>query len=60
MNYTQLEINNIIATSGNFTNIVCTTGNIDSTLTIGNTTLTTSDILNIINSTNLYLWSNFR
>lgn len=57
---TQIEVDNIIASSGNFTNLVCSTGTINSTITIGNTTLTTTDILNIINSTNLYLWSNFR
>lgn len=46
-----LSINgSVIANSGNFTN----------NLTVGTTNLTINDMLNIINSTNIYLWSNFR
>lgn len=40
--------------------ITVPTGNISQTLIVGNNTLTSTDILNMINSTNLYLWSNFR
>ena len=40
----------LTATSGNFTN----------NLQIGSNNLTTSNTLNIINSANFYLWSNFR
>jgi len=40
----------LTSTSGNFTN----------NLQIGSNNLTTSNTLNIINSANFYLWSNFR
>lgn len=40
--------------------ITVPTGNISQTLIVGNNTLTSTDTLNIINSANLYLWSNFR
>jgi hypothetical protein len=40
--------------------ITAPTGNFTSNLQLGSTNLTTNDMLNIINSTNLYLWSNFR
>lgn len=40
----------LIATSGNFTN----------NLAIGSNNLTPTNTLNIINSANFYLWSNFR
>jgi hypothetical protein len=35
-------------------------GNFTSSVQIGTNNLTTTNTLNIINSTNLYLWSNFR
>lgn len=40
--------------------ITAPTGNFTSNLQVGSTNLTTNDLVNIINSTNLYLWSNFR
>lgn len=41
-------------------NITAPSGNFSNNLQVGSTSLTTNDVLNIINSTNLYLWSNFR
>jgi hypothetical protein len=40
----------LTSTSGNFTN----------NLAVGSNNLTPTNTLNIINSSNLYLWSNFR
>lgn len=40
----------LTATSGNFTN----------NLAVGSNNLTPTNALNIINSSNIYLWSNFR
>lgn len=60
MSNTQLEINNIVANTGNITTIICTSGTINSNLTIGLNNLTSTNVLNIINSSKLYLWSNFR
>lgn len=104
---TQIELNNIIASSGNFLTalqingtgvtisghshttsdisnfntsvsglingtyaaisgasfsgtISAPTGNFTGSIQVGNNILTSTDILNMINSTNLYLWSNFR
>lgn len=57
---TQIEINNVVADTGNITTITCTSGTISSNLAIGNNNLTSTNTLNIINSTNIYLWSTFR
>lgn len=57
---TQIEINNVVADTGNITTITCTSGTINTNLAIGSNNLTTTNTLNIINSANLYLWSNFR
>lgn len=60
MSNTQIEINNIIASSGNFTNLTLTSGTVVTNLAIGSNNLTSTNTLNIINTSNLYLWSNFR
>ena len=40
--------------------LTSTSGNFTKNLQIGSNNLTTSNTLNIINSANFYLWSNFR
>ena len=42
------------------TTLTAPSGNFTSNVQIGTNNLTTSNMLNIINSANLYLWSNFR
>lgn len=64
LSYNNSILAQTISVSGSNTNVsgllTATSGNFTNNLSIGTNNLTPTNTLNIINSTNLYLWSTFR